>query len=147
MKFKPLLTMLAACVLSLGAQAGTIYLCKAYSGGTFWAKSQCSQHSALIERIASVPDSLPFDQQVSLADQQRNAATQADTANTRSSTTTTNAITYSQPGADRQAECKALDEQIRQYGAMARQPQTGQMQDWISAHRKTARDRQFQLRC
>ncbi|MDO9216372.1 MAG: hypothetical protein Q7U14_03815 [Lacisediminimonas sp.] len=142
MKFKPLLTMLAACVLSLGAQAGTIYLCKAYSGGTFWAKSQCSQHSALIERIASVPDSLPFDQQVALAEQQRNAATQANNANT-----TTNTITYSQPGADRQAQCKALDAQIQRYDAMARQPQTGQTQDWISAQRKTARDRQFQLRC
>ena len=134
--------MLAACVLSLGAQAGTIYLCKAYSGGTFWAKSQCSQHSALIERIANVPDSLPFDQQVALAEQQRNAATQADTANT-----TTNTIPYSQPGADRQAECKALDAKIQHYDAMARQPQAGQTQDWISAQRKTARDRQFQLRC
>lgn len=137
--------MLAACVLSLGAQVGTIYLCKAYSGGTFWAKSQCSQHSELIERIASVPDSLPFDQQVALAEQQRNAATQANNANT--TTTTTNTITYSQPGADRQAQCKALDAQIQRYDAMARQPQTGQTQDWISAQRKTARDRQFQLRC
>lgn len=146
MKFIRLWVVLSVCGLALGAQAGTIYLCKAYSGGTFWAKSHCSQHSALIERIASVPDSLPFDQQVALAEQQRNAATQANTANT-SSSTTTNTITYSQTGADRQTECKALNAQIQHYDSMARQPQSGQTQDWISAQRKTARDRQFQLRC
>ncbi|MBK5207169.1 MAG: hypothetical protein JJD98_17760 [Polaromonas sp.] len=74
MKFTRLLMVLTACGLSLGAQAGSIYLCQAYSGGTFWAKPHCNQHSALIESIVSVPDNLPFDQQVALAEQQRNAA-------------------------------------------------------------------------
>jgi hypothetical protein len=48
---------------------------------------------------------------------------------------------------DQQAECKALDAQIQQYDSMARQPQSGQAQDRISAKRKKARDRQFQLKC
>lgn len=48
---------------------------------------------------------------------------------------------------DRQAECKALEAQIRQYDAMARQLQSGQTQDRISAKRKKARDRQFQIKC
>lgn len=46
------------------AQADTIYLCKAYNGSTFWAKAHCNQHNALIERIVSVPDGMPFEQQV-----------------------------------------------------------------------------------
>lgn len=141
MRFAPLLAAFVAGGFSIGAQAGTIYLCKAYSGGTFWAQQQCSQHSALIERIASVPDSMPFSQQVEIAEQQRNAATEAS----RASTTTTH--TYTQTGPDQPTECKALKANVAHYDAMARQPQSGQMQDWLSAQRKTARDRQFKLRC
>lgn len=46
-----------------------------------------------------------------------------------------------------QAECQQLDAQIQRWDAMARQPQSGQMQDWISEQRKQARDRQFRIRC
>jgi len=139
--------MLAVCGLSLSAQAGTIYLCKAYSGGLFWSSAHCNQRSALIERIASVPDGMPFDQQVALATQVRDAAAQTSSANTTTTSTTTNTVTYSQTGPDRKTQCTALDAQIQRYDAMARQPQSGQTQDWLSAQRKTARDRQFQLHC
>lgn len=136
------LVILVGCSLSMSAQAGTIYLCKAYSGGFFWASKHCNQHSALIERIANVPDSLPFDQQVALASQQRDAAAQAN----RTHTTTSQNIT-NQSSLNRQTECEALNAKIKNYDSMARQPQSGQMQDWIAAQRKAARDRQFQLRC
>lgn len=125
-------------LLSLPSAAGTLYLCKAYSGGTFWAQAHCSQHSALIESMVSVPDSLPFDQQVRLAEQQRAPAT---------TTTITNTVIQNSSGSDRQSECKALDGQITQYDALARQPQSGQMQDWITSKKRTARDRQFQIKC
>lgn len=49
---------------------GTIYKCKSYSGGSFWAQAHCSQHNAVIERIASVPIGMPFQQQVDIADGQ-----------------------------------------------------------------------------
>lgn len=45
------------------------------------------------------------------------------------------------------SECKALDEHIKYLDALARQPQSGQMQDWIRDQRKKARDRQFAIRC
>lgn len=45
------------------------------------------------------------------------------------------------------SECKALDEHIKYLDAMARQPQSGQMQDWIKDQRKKDRDRQFALHC
>ena len=44
-------------------------------------------------------------------------------------------------------ECQRIDAEIIQLDAMARQPQSGQMQDWISQHRKELRDRQFRIRC
>lgn len=52
----------------------TLYFCKAYSGGLFWSSAHCNTQQALIERTASVPASLPFDQQVQLADAQRREA-------------------------------------------------------------------------
>ena len=121
------------------AHSGSIYLCKAYSGGTFWANTHCNQHSALIDRIVSVPDSLPFDQQVNLAEQQRQSANRTNTI--------TNTVTTTSSGPAREVECKALDAQIKQFDAMARQPQSGQMQDWITVQKRKARDRQFSIKC
>ena len=43
--------------------------------------------------------------------------------------------------------CAALDERITQLDSIARQPQSGQMQDWLREQRKQARDRQFRMRC
>ncbi len=133
-----------ASLLPLGASAGSIYLCKAYAGGTFWASNHCNQHNALIERIANVPDGLPFDQQVNIANQQRQSAA-STTTNTVTINTTT--VTNNNSAAGHLAECKALDASITQYDAMARQPQTGQMQDWITGEKKKARDRQFRIHC
>lgn len=52
----------------------TIYLCKAYTGGLFWSSAHCNTQRALIDRTATVPGSLPFDQQVQLAEAQRREA-------------------------------------------------------------------------
>ena len=133
-----------ASLLPLGASAGSIYLCKAYAGGTFWASNHCNQHNALIERIANVPDGLPFDQQVNIANQQRQSAASTTTNSVTVNTTT---VTNNNSAAGHIAECKALDASITQYDAMARQPQTGQMQDWITGEKKKARDRQFRIHC
>ncbi|MCC2677351.1 MAG: hypothetical protein K0R58_4298 [Ramlibacter sp.] len=118
----------------------TIYLCRAYNGGTFWAQAHCNQHNALIERIAYVPPSLPFDQQVAIASQQ-----QRDGAALVSSNTVTHSSRQGQSAP--QHECKALEALITSLDAMARQPQSAQTHDWIAGKRKDARDRQFRLRC
>jgi hypothetical protein len=116
----------------------TIYHCKNYSGGTFWAQAHCSQHNALIDRIANVPAGLPFEQQVNIAEQQRHAAER-------------NLMVQSAPppatAPDHRAECHGLDKEVERLDALARQPQSGQMQDWIRTQRQKARDRQFALRC
>lgn len=131
------------CLVSLFplcSDAGSIYLCRAYGGGTFWAQTHCNQHSALIERIVSVPDTLPFDQQVKLGEQQRQSAIHTNTV-------TNTAVINTSPAIRHIAECKALDTKIANYDAMARQPQSGQMQDWITAEKKKARDQQFRIKC
>ncbi len=45
------------------------------------------------------------------------------------------------------SECKALDAQIANLDAMARQPQSMQVQDWIRDQRQKARTRQFAIHC
>ena len=67
--------LMAALLVPLYSQAATIYQCKSYGGETFWAQAHCHKHKALIERIASVPDGMPFQQQVDLASRTANAAT------------------------------------------------------------------------
>lgn len=122
--------------------SGTIYHCKAYDGGTFWSTAHCAEHRALIDRIASVPPGLPFDQQVQIAEQRRQAmmtTVQAQSAPSPVQVTTTTS--------SNKAECQHLDARVQQLDAMARQPQSAQVQDWIRAERKTARDRQFAIRC
>lgn len=96
-------------------------------------------HQALIDRIVSVPDSLPFEQQVRLAEQERSQRDSLTSGNVR----------QAQPSAQRpeQAECQGLSAQAAQYDAMARQPQSGQMQDWITAEKRKVRDRQYALHC
>lgn len=60
-------------LLSFSASADTIYHCKDYGGGTFWANTTCGNHKALIDRIATVPGGMSFDQQVRIAEGQRKA--------------------------------------------------------------------------
>jgi len=119
---------------------GTVYLCKGYSGGTFWAQSHCSQHQALIDSIVPVPAGIPFEQQVELAQQHRRQV--AQTVNTAPDPSTVAA-----PAVKNKAECAALDARVEQLDAMARQPQSAQTQDWIRGRREDTRSRQFAIRC
>lgn len=59
-------------------------------------------------------------------------------------------ITRVNPGPDYaalKAECAWLDASIKHLDDLARQPQSGSMQDWIRDERKKMRDRQFRIRC
>lgn len=123
------------------ANAASLYLCKSYGGGTFWSQEYCGQHSAVVERIVNVPDSLPFEQQIELGEQARRDGRRlaAPPKPVRSA----NGFASS----DTKDECAALDARIRHLDALARRPQSGPSQDRISAERKEARDRQFRIKC
>lgn len=59
-------------------------------------------------------------------------------------------VTQNDPGVDHavmKAECNALEERIKHLDSIARQPQSGQMQDWIREERKKTRDRQSRIPC
>jgi hypothetical protein len=120
----------------------TIYLCKDYSGGMFWASNHCSQHRALIDRMESVPSNLPWDQQVLLAQQARNRAAELTRPPPVMESRT---VIVNNMG--NTAACEALEQHIVHLDAMARQPQSAQMQDWIKAQKADARSQQFRLRC
>lgn len=100
--------------LPLCGFADTLYLCKAYSGGTFWASAHCSKHQALIEQIVNVPSGLPFDQQVQIGQQQLNSA-----ANTTCLTVVTNQVSQ-QPSTS--GECTVLKNRVAELDAMAATP-------------------------
>lgn len=153
----PLALALTLMLLPPAAQAASIYLCKAYNGGIFWSSAHCREHGALIDRIESVPDRLPFDQQVSLAEQSRARAAglyqapapvqQGSVTQHSTHTVVVDGQVVHATGQGKAAECKALEARITQLDNMARQPQTGQMQDWIRDQKSKARDRQSGLRC
>ena len=121
------------------SSTSTVYLCESYGGGMFWSSAHCNTQSALIERTATVPSNIPWDQKVAIAQAQRSAAEIAARPPP--------VVQYQNSGPTRASQCAALNDQVTQYDAMARQPQSGQMQDWISQQRKAARDEQFRLRC
>lgn len=70
------IALLTILLLPLMAHSASIYLCRAYDGGTFWSSAHCNQHKALIERIANVPEGMSFDLQVNIAQQQRTQKTE-----------------------------------------------------------------------
>nr|WP_315224478.1 hypothetical protein [uncultured Albidiferax sp.] len=125
-----------------GGAAGTttLYLCQSYGGGQFWALEHCSQRSALVERMESVPAGMPFDQQVELAQGQRarSAAVAAPPVQ----------APRMEPTAPSQAsQCASLDGYIRYLDQLARAGGNGQTMDWIANERKQSRDQQFRIRC
>ena len=120
----------------------TLYHCKGYDGRTFWANSHCNQHRALVDRMATVPANVSFERQVAMAEGQRRAVQQEIQRRVPTASPAPNDISHSQ-----RHECDQLDARVRYLDAMARQPQSAAMQDWIRGERKMARDRQFRLRC
>ncbi len=126
---------------TLPTQADTVFLCKSYSGERFWSSSHCGSQKAVIERMVTVPNDLPWDEQVKRAErvrQQGEALTAAPPPAPPAPP---------QPRHDPKAECKRLAERVDHLDSMARQPQSGATQEWITREKKKTRDRQWALRC
>lgn len=131
---------LLTCVISWDACGATIYLCRAYSGGSFWSSSHCSQKSALIERIVSVPDDMPFDQQVHLGEQDRANAARLRTPPPR-------AQPQGQSANSGGMTCEALKAQIAGIDASARMPQSAHAQDLLRMQKRKAQEQSARLGC
>lgn len=136
----PLSLLLCIALLPAWADAATLYMCRSYGGGSFWTNTHCRQQNALVERMVTVPDGLPFDQQVRLGEQARAEGQRLlDASPARPVTTTNTQVT--------QNECAAIDARIQYLDQVARHPLPGPTQDAVAAERRGLRDRQFQLRC
>jgi hypothetical protein len=61
--------LVGALVFSSDALAAKIYHCRAYSGGEFFSTGPCGQQQSLGLGVYSVPDGMPFNQQVDLVRQ------------------------------------------------------------------------------
>lgn len=129
------------CLLSpVLAQAGTLYLCKSYSGGTFWASAHCHQHKALIDRIVPVPDGLPFEQQVALGEQARNEGARL----TQPSAQVSNQQTAMQGNG---GACRAVDDEIRSIDIAAKNLQPAAEQERLARQKRQATSRRMTLGC
>lgn len=124
-------------------RSGTVYLCRNPDRSTFWTKAPCSTHGAVLERLTQVPEDLPFDAQVRIAEERRRALTPPRIQASETSTSVASPFAT----VDRKAVCDRLDDRVRELDAIARQPQTASMQDWIRSKRKSVRDAQFRMRC
>ena len=94
------LVALALAVLSVlhDATAATIYECRAYNGSSFYSTGLCHGHQAAGVAMHTVPDGMPFDQQVKLI----------ESANSRKATV---AKTESD-ARDRSGHCAQIDDEL-----------------------------------
>lgn len=128
--------------LPWSAQADTIFLCTAYSGGMFWSSVTCSQKQATIDRMVNVPDGISWDQKVALGEAAR-AQGQAVAAPPRP------VVVQRSPSgqSNRQAECASIREAIANLDSQMRQPQSGQSMDWLKDQRRQLSDQRYRLGC
>ena len=122
----------------------TVYFCKAYSGGTFWSDTTCSTQRATIDRMTSVPASLPFAQQVAIA---RGEAQEAARLYESPQPGNAAAIDSAAPARNRSATCDVYGQQVRGLDAEARRPLPGFRQDQIRAERMDVMSARARERC
>lgn len=118
-----------------------IYLCKDYSGNLTWESVPCSLNGRFMDRIASVPANLPWDQQVAIARQQRSKA-QAIAAEQI-------VPVAPRPSANaRSSECQSLEWLIKRLDERCRTSACSMRElDEVREERRKARDRQFRINC
>ncbi len=140
-------SLVLAIALPLTANASSIFLCRVYSGGSIWSSARCDPLKAVVEREIMVPDGMAWDQQVAYAEQRMAASRALQQVSPVANSFTTTTINNSSIGSSTESVCKALAAEITNYDSMARQPQSGQMQDWIAEQKRAARTKQFGLHC
>jgi hypothetical protein len=113
------------------ALTATIYLCKGYSGGTFWSNAVCSSQRATIDRMTTVPADLSFDQQVAIASGQAQEAAQFYSAQSTGGPSGIGASS----GPTHSMECASLIELTKDLDASALRPQDAVIQDRIRRQR------------
>lgn len=121
----------------------TLYRCKPYSGGSFWSTRHCNQQQALVDRMVTVPRNMTLNQKIALAER----SVIKPQPPVQRSTTPAPTSPRSAGLSTKQAECKALDEEIRKIDARTRELLLAPEQDRLRVQRRKAHDRRFFLHC
>ncbi|MEK8047445.1 hypothetical protein [Ideonella margarita] len=124
-------------------QAASLYLCKDYSGNQFWSNGHCNRNRAHIERIVSVPDGMPFEDQVSVA--RRSVAELTRPLPVASPGGIIGIQSGPVPGSER--ECDALLDRIRTLDSMRHEIRPPLSLDEIAQRKQWAEARRASLRC
>jgi cell division protein YceG involved in septum cleavage len=128
-------SILLSTILVTAAHADTIYQCRAYNGESFWSNAHCHTQKALVEGIYSVPDNMPFQQQVDLAQRGANRSNNARIAEGDER--------------ERAAKCSSINQELKQLQAKYSNWQYVPI-DQVNADQARQRDlnaRRASLRC
>lgn len=133
-------------------QTQVVYKCVVNGRVTYSGPDECNGGSASTLDIVPAPD--PVARQFRPGAAQPNAGQFSDhhvakqlQAPADDAAQATATARVQQVEASRRAECLHLDDIIRNLDSQARQPSSGQTQDWIRSQRTDARSRQFALHC
>lgn len=130
------------------AHADTLYRCKGYGGGVFWSKDHCQQHQALVDRIATVPSGISYDQQVKVAEQGTRATAKAvEQASQPSRAEKLAAERQARARAKHQAKCDKLHQELELQTSRARQGGSGNKQKRIAERQRKLREEGRQANC
>ena len=123
-----------------GPRTTLIHLCKQPDNRLAWHVAPCSASGMALERSERVPVQLDWAQQVAFANRRyaQALATMAAPAPVRQSTPR---------GPNRQTQCRALEERVRQLDSMGRAGSQYYDLEWVRSERKKTRDAQFRLQC
>lgn len=140
---------LGALLWSAPASADTLYHCRAYGGGQFWSRQHCQQHQALVERMASVPPDLKFEQQVKIAEQGDMAPNGRRARPVTVDVTESAAVAQRRAklAAKRQARCERLERDINTQDSRARAGGTARQQQRIADKKQQLRQESTDLGC
>ena len=139
--FPQSLLLLFALLLATGPlHAATLYLCKAYSGSTFWTALPCSQQRATTVETYEVPSRTTLEEQIAHAERTRKQRTEA---------TRTIGLTGfdTEPVQGSEKECASHKEALQKLDQIERQVPRTMSLDAIRTERGIRRDRMSQLRC
>ena len=129
-------------IVPMLGDAATVHECRAYNGSTFYASARCSQHDALGVLNHTVPDGLPFDQQVAII-----RAAKAKELVRVLEYETRRSAPHRSTEHDKEWRCQQLDRDIAATDSALRQPHSAQRGDQLTAERKRLMDQRFDLRC
>lgn len=120
--------------------ANTVFKCETEAATTYVASPSDCPKQARVSGVSIDPDQ-------NLSDGLADAAQIIRQPSPNAQTTAADSPSNLDPNVQRKLTCEAYEQEINTIDARARQPLSGQEQDWLAAKRHKVRDAQFRLHC